>query len=222
MTQELTHDWFSTNENCWKLIIDTLKPKKILEIGSYEGKSACYLIDTCSEYAPVDIFCVDTWQGGDEHQRLPELDKIEVTFQNNISHSMKNAKNPVSFHKRKGESGVELSRLLAENEKGFDLIYIDASHMAADVILDACLSFRLLKTGGVMIFDDYYWKARPELSNEELAKIFMGLDHPKPAIDAFFGLYHNKMEQIKFSNNDENGNPVFMETYQFYLRKICD
>ena len=41
------------------------------------------------------------------------------------------------------------------DEPVFDFIYIDASHNAEDVIFDAVNSFRYLKTGGMIIFDDY-------------------------------------------------------------------
>jgi hypothetical protein len=44
----------------------------------------------------------------------------------------------------------------------YDAIYVDGSHAAADVLEDAVLSFKLLKPGGVMIFDDYEWNAFPD------------------------------------------------------------
>ena len=40
----------------------------------------------------------------------------------------------------------------------FDLIYIDASHVAIDVLHDAVLSWRMLVQGGTLVFDDYGWK----------------------------------------------------------------
>jgi len=39
----------------------------------------------------------------------------------------------------------------------FDFIYIDASHNPEDVIFDGINAFRHLKTGGIIIFDDYFW-----------------------------------------------------------------
>ncbi len=36
-----------------------------------------------------------------------------------------------------------------------DFVYIDGGHSASDVLLDAAMSFRLLRRGGVMVFDDY-------------------------------------------------------------------
>lgn len=40
---------------------------------------------------------------------------------------------------------------------GFDLVYIDGSHLRLDVLSDASMAWRLLREGGVMVFDDYEW-----------------------------------------------------------------
>lgn len=217
---QFTHDWFSNSIPAWEILIDTSQPKKILEIGSYEGMSACYLIEKCSQYAPISMYCVDTWAGGIEHQELPELQTIEQTFHKNIDHSIKKAANPVVFYKRKGASIVELSKLVAEGHTDFDFIYIDGSHMAADVIADAVLAFKLLKVGGIIIFDDYMWKLKEEMTDDQRRELFYSVDHPRLAIDGFVGIYKNKMEIIRF-HNDQNPEQ-FYETYQFYMKKIAE
>lgn len=56
----------------------------------------------------------------------------------------------------------------------FDLIYIDGSHEAADVLADAVLAWPLLKPGGLLGFDDYGWRVFPEPERR-----------PAPAVDAF-------------------------------------
>jgi predicted O-methyltransferase YrrM len=42
-------------------------------------------------------------------------------------------------------------------EKEYDFIYIDADHTTVGVLMDAELSWPLLKSGGIMAFDDYTW-----------------------------------------------------------------
>lgn len=67
----------------------------------------------------------------------------------------------------KGFSQEELGKLPAES---YDIIYIDGLHTAERVLEDAVLSWRLLKDGGVVIFDDYKWpkpgppEARPKIA----------------------------------------------------------
>ncbi len=48
---------------------------------------------------------------------------------------------------------------LRYEKKQFDFIYIDADHTAAGVLLDAELSWDLLKPGSLLAFDDYEWRS---------------------------------------------------------------
>jgi len=61
----------------------------------------------------------------------------------------------------KGRSVDHLPNLVDQGEQ-FDIIYIDGSHATLDVLLDAVLCWRLLPSGGLLIFDDY-WYRRPDL-----------------------------------------------------------
>jgi hypothetical protein len=78
--------------------------------------------------------------------------------------------------KRKGLSGAQLAALVAEGGERFDVVYIDGSHFADDVLLDALLGWRLLVDGGTMIFDDYLWRfERYGLSRNPSAAIHLFL-----------------------------------------------
>jgi len=68
----------------------------------------------------------------------------------------------------------------------YDVIYVDGSHRAEDVLFDAVAYFSLLKKGGLMVFDDYEW--------QEIG--MHGLDTPRPAIDSFLAIYANSIEVI--------------------------
>ena len=69
---EFTNQWFEkTAKPLWSQIINQSKPEKILEIGSYEGASTCYLIDTLSlHHDAFEINAIDTWDGGIEHKEM--------------------------------------------------------------------------------------------------------------------------------------------------------
>ena len=79
------------------------------------------------------------------------------------------------------------------NDK-YDFIYIDGDHHASSVMEDAVLSFGLLKSGGIMIFDDYLWGV--ELANPDK----INLNIPKNAIDSFLHLYSNKLKVLHVDN----------------------
>jgi len=55
------------------------------------------------------------------------------------------------------QRGTTFDFLNAEKNNTYDFIYIDADHVASSVLSDAELSWPLLKTGGIMAFDDYAW-----------------------------------------------------------------
>ncbi len=98
----------------------------------------------------------------------------------------------------KGRSMDHLTRLIDAGEN-FDIIYIDGSHASLDVALDAALSWRLLAAGGLMIFDDY-WYRRPDLGP--------GF-RPRLAIDGFVGAMGHEIAVLDVAR-------------QVFLRKKAD
>ncbi len=80
----------------------------------------------------------------------------------------------------------------------FDIVYIDGSHDESDVFEDAALSWRLLKEGGILIFDDYRW-VRHGPGQDPIAS-------PKVAIDGFYRSFERQLE-------------VIHNSYQLLLRK---
>ena len=132
------------------------------------------------------------------------MNAVEYNFDSNLNAACLHAKNPVHFTKLKGPSDLTMASLLSlGKQNSFDLVYIDGSHLACDVLCDAVLGFRLLKTGGVMIFDDYNW-------HEGLRSGIDLMRCPKPAIDAFTTLYFNKIQIIS------------APLYQIYIQKISE
>jgi predicted O-methyltransferase YrrM len=92
----------------------------------------------------------------------------------------------------KGPSQIEARRLLLES---FDVVYIDGSHNQADVLEDAVLCWRLLKPGGLLIFDDYRWAGCFNLGNASDAPT----DMPKLAIDAFCRCFAADLDVVQNS-----------------------
>jgi len=205
----LTNQWFEdAAKNVWDTFIPKLNPKRILEIGSYEGASTCYLIEKLAHTQNIEIHCIDTWQGGIEHQRGGEaetdMSAVEKRFHHNTQTASRQASHTVQLVLHKSFSDVALSRLLAQGKQGyFDFIYIDGSHQAPDVLCDAVLSFRLLRKNGMIAFDDYLWQ-------ESLPSGTDPIRCPKPAIDAFTNIYCRKLKIIS------------APLYQLYIEKISD
>ena len=206
---QFTNNWFDTlARGVWDELMTHHAPARIVEIGSYEGASACYLIDTLTPRHPIELHCIDTWEGGVEHQAggvaQTDMSAVERRFHHNMA--LATSKHPgrarLSVHK--GYSDECLAHLIAAGKKGyFDFVYVDGSHQAADVLADAVLGFKLLKRGGIIAFDDYLWA-------EQLPSGKDPLRCPKPAIDAFVNLNFRKLEVLS------------APLYQLYVRKLSD
>ena len=52
---------------------------------------------------------------------------------------------------------MKSNEFFSKNKKEFDIIYIDGSHHANDVLQDCLESWKILKKDGIMIIDDYFW-----------------------------------------------------------------
>ena len=201
-TYEFTSDWFSHVAPTWSHLLQAANPSKVLEIGSYEGRSTCFLIETLGARRGYDIYCVDPWASGDFHGS--DMGPVEKRFDANVTLAKSATPNPGSVSKIKGQSSDILPRMLASGHRGtFDMIYIDGSHEAPDVLADAVLSFLLCRPGGLLVFDDYLWSAEPE-GRQDILKM------PKPSIDAFVNIFRNKVRVIEKT-------PL----YQLYLQKIA-
>lgn len=138
------------------------KRLSILEIGSFEGASTTWLLDNLMSHPESTMTVVDTFEGGMEHQAPEQVEKyglstLEQRFRSNISLCVHSNKLTIL----RSMSDEALLKLREHHAK-YDLIYIDASHVAIDVLHDAVLSWRMLTLGGTLIFDDFAWKGYME------------------------------------------------------------
>ncbi|MBD3880413.1 tetratricopeptide repeat protein [Phormidium tenue FACHB-886] len=136
---EFTHDWFTHNIPIWRSVLQPFAHYpgvNALEIGSFEGMSACWLLDHILTHPTANLTCIDRY--------------FQEVFQTNVGQT--GASDRVI--QLTGDSHSILATLTADS---YDLIYIDGCHLAAHVQQDAALSWRLLKLGGLLIFDDYAW-----------------------------------------------------------------
>lgn len=169
---EFSRDWFSGNVATWEPIVSELEGhgSRLLEIGSFEGLSACFLLWRLPD---AHLTCIDTFAGSAEHDAYGvEVSALEERFDRNVARFGESR-----VRKLVGDSRRLLPELVEEGRQ-FDLVYVDGSHHGLDVVIDASLGWRLLRPGGVVIFDDYTWAA---LGPDPLLR-------PGAAIDAFLGL----------------------------------
>jgi len=142
-----TQDWFTHNipnfEKC--MFMAGLPRTRFLEIGSYEGRSTCWLLSNLAidgKMVSIDPF--------------PNMPEVEDRFWNNVREVMGKRQ----LIQCKTTSYLALSQLI-QQEQEFDFIYIDGDHSPAGVLTDATMAWQLLQKGGVMLFDDYLYPQEP-------------------------------------------------------------
>lgn len=180
-TPVFTEDW-SNVRSYWTDMFDDLgwagKPDlRFLEIGCYEGMTTLWLIDNVLTDETSTITTIDTFEGSMEFQHLGVDGNSYERFITNVGDHIDSGK-VITL--------VGSSQDLLRTMHGvYDFVYVDGSHLAADVLADAVMSWPLLRQGGLMVFDDYAWSpdAHPRLT-------------PKLGIEAFAAVYENRLRVL--------------------------
>ena len=123
---------------------------KFLQLGVYTGDASVWMLENVLIDEGSILIDVDTWEGSDEevHKSIAfsevyELYKKRMEPYPNVRSARNNTYNFLLSNK--------------ERSNLFDFIYIDADHTTVSALMDAELSWPLLKSGGLLAFDDYQW-----------------------------------------------------------------
>jgi SAM-dependent methyltransferase len=148
--------------------VDPTRPLQYLEIGCQEGSSTLWFLENFLQHPEshatvVDIFFSDSIRSTMEHNLRVTGHADKVTIKHGLS--------------------GELLRTLPLYT--FDIIYLDALHASFAAAEDAFLAWRLLKDGGILIFDDYNFPGYPSQQNR-----------PKMAIDFFLWAFVGKYKLL--------------------------
>ena len=180
--------WFEEHKRRWE---DTIKPIfnareycRALEIGIWEGGSACWILnELCGgDNEMNELVCID-------HFDLMKTDAGRSrweTFQENLSltglsdrvRTIPEFSTPALF-KLMYEMGNQ-------NQTGFNFVYIDGSHRSDDTLLDAEMAWRMASKSCVLVFDDYEWNQAKENT----------IEHPKAGIDAFLTTHRDEYRML--------------------------
>jgi predicted O-methyltransferase YrrM len=147
--------------------------KAFLEIGCFEGRATCWFLEHALDYDGLMV-CIDPFKGSMEHSNM-NLSHLFEQFKANVDEAKKPTQ---SLRTMTYESYRALAVLIEERQK-FDLIYVDGDHTAPAVLTDACMSWPMLKKGGIMVFDDYLWnpagytdRLKPKLAIDVFGHVF--------------------------------------------------
>ena len=144
VSKKSTTDYFSLNAYYWDLIINkTFKKFSYLEIGSWEGNSAMFIL---KNFNTKNVTCVDIWDIHNDDGKAEQIKRFN-NFQSNL----------VEFNERFLFYKSTSDEFFINNKKKYDVIYIDGWHEAPQVYKDICNSWNCLNEGGIVICDDFFY-----------------------------------------------------------------
>ncbi|RJF67318.1 O-methyltransferase [Rhodopseudomonas palustris] len=137
--KELTSDWFTSKVPHWTTHLKgfTKRPIRFLELGSFEGRSAIFILN---HFPQAHLTCIDLFNGEFENR----FDSNLAEFGDRVT-------------KLKGKAISHLDDLIAQ-KKRYQIIYLDAGKMRDPTLVMSIMAWAMLREGGVMIWDDYQWK----------------------------------------------------------------
>jgi predicted O-methyltransferase YrrM len=148
---------------------------KYLEVGAFYGANVISVAGSYGLHKDSKLYCIDPWEDYEDYPEYKgEQENTYSAFLNNIN----NCGVVDKVNVIRGYSNIEIPKF---EDSFFDIIYLDGNHEPDYVLEDAVLSFRKLKAGGILIFDDYGWRG-PDLTTR--------------GIDAFISGYHKRIEYL--------------------------
>jgi predicted O-methyltransferase YrrM len=182
-------NWFESQQHNFHNHLSYLKGEpnlKFLQIGVFTGDASIWLCENILTGKGSYLYDVDTWAGSDEqaHEEI-DFNKVLEYYDKRISVLQSAARLRMTSD----------DYFAGNNRIKFDFIYIDGDHTSHQVAKDADNAWKLLKSGGILAFDDYLWgqDLPPELT-------------PKPAIDRFLAKYTGEYDLLS-------------QDYQLWLKK---
>lgn len=142
-----SNTWFDDSElksNIDKYL-DPNKINTILEIGSFEGASACFFSNNYLNAEGSTLTCVDPFDVSDSTS--PLYQDIKNIFLNNIILSK-------NWQKIRLQS-MYSNEFFKDNTKHFNFIYIDGSHLIENIQQDFNNALNVCTSDGIIWMDDY-------------------------------------------------------------------
>jgi len=124
---------FERNVVNWEWLMAPLMgaPVKVLHVGCSDGESACWLLRHVLTHHDASLTILDPFE---DHP-------LEVFAHDVADHKTRIVQDHHDALKR-------------EPDDHYDLVYVESSHDAMDVLRNAVFSFAALKPGGILLFDN--------------------------------------------------------------------
>lgn len=140
--------WYGNAKEMGQLFQNNHNIQTVVEVGSWLGASTRHIATLLPNGGK--IYAVDTWLGSIEHQGDPRLPILYQQFLSNVIHTHLTDKIiPVRMESLKAAEYLQGLKV--------DLVYLDASHDTASVLMDLRAWYPYIQGHGIICGDDWGW-----------------------------------------------------------------
>ena len=160
--------WFNYSET-YDMIVDQIPDNgKIVEIGSFLGRSTHYLATSLmnANKEQVKIYCVDTFEGSSEHVSLKLPKDFLYMFKENLKFFI--GREMVIPVQGRSDSQQVLDKF---DDGSIDYIMVDGAHEHEPVLDDIENWWPKLKPEGVMFGDDFQLESVSQAVRQMMTKL---------------------------------------------------
>lgn len=182
--RQFTRSWFYKVQRAFRWTFKgwTGRPNlQYLEIGVFEGRSACWMFDNVLTHKECRGWGIDPYTGYLRSNTQANSEAIYERAKANL------AGLPFTLW-RDTSWNVLINKRPFANEQ-FDIIYVDGDHRPTSAYLDFKLCWPLLKNGGIMLGDDYNLEVGGRFNRSVV-------DVPNLGYDQFVTEHENELEVL--------------------------
>ena len=189
--------WFNYAESYDQIVHEIPDDGKIVEIGSFLGRSTHYLATSLmnANKENVKIYCVDTFEGSSEHVNLKLPKDFFSIFKENLKFFI--GREMVIPCQGRSDSEDILNKF---EDRSIDYIMVDGAHEHEPVLDDIENWWPKLKSDGVMLGDDFDLESVSEAVRQMMTKLNTeGFSVNGSREQTWFtskGQHHKKLEKI--------------------------
>jgi predicted O-methyltransferase YrrM len=168
---------WGSNHGAFRHVIQLLRPRTIVELGTWKGASAIHMAELCREYGiAAQILCIDNFIGFPSYYYRKEqaakefkikggFPRLYWTFMKNVH--LAGVSDMITPLVQLTEHGAQVCK--AKNIKA-DLIYVDGDHSYEGCRKDLRNFTPVLADQGVFLCDDYQWEGAKRAIDEYIAE----------------------------------------------------
>lgn len=165
----ITHDLTCNLRNSLKIIFPEKPTEKFTcaEIGCFEGVGSVLIQNYLCNHGESRLICIDPWDDVHCKKGDKRMSFWDHACRGQAARFKANTKDYDKIVPMQGYSDEVIPKL---EDESLDFVYVDGDHSPQQVYVDAVNIFPKMKSGSVILFDDYLWNMHGMVTKEGIDK----------------------------------------------------